>query len=76
MFLVLWVILFVAFFLLPYGFGSRVWGPPRPTLWPGRNAAPGTPAGERSREGWGILADVLWLVLLALLVWLLLELVS
>lgn len=76
MFLVLWVILFVLFFLLPYGFGSRIWGPPRPTSWPGRNAAPGTPPGDRVRTGWGVMADFLWLVLLALLVWVVLDLLG
>lgn len=75
-FLVFWVILFVLFFLLPYGFGSRVWGPPRPTMWPGRNGPPGSSPGDRYREGWGVLADVLWLVLLALLVWLLLDVIG
>jgi hypothetical protein len=67
--LLLWLILLLVLFLLPlgYGWGYRGWGPPYPRLYRRRAAA----GGDESLAGWGYRAELLWLVLALLFVWLL-----
>jgi hypothetical protein len=79
----LWLGFLVIFLLLPlgYGWGYRGWGPPYPGYYRQRRTASGDIVEERSyadrpvavREetsGWGMLADVLWLVLGVAVIWL------
>ena len=67
-----WLLFVTVLFLLPlgYGWGYRGWGPP----YPSRSAATRE---RRARElaAWGVAADVLWLGLIAALVWLVVVLI-
>ncbi|MGY2079905.1 hypothetical protein [Modestobacter sp. SYSU DS0657] len=82
----LWFLFVVLLFLIPlaYGWGYRGWGAPYPSYYRARRhgatsadaavdpAEDPTLVEERS---WGLLADVLWVVLVVAMVWLVVALV-
>ena len=66
-----WLFLILLFFLpLGYGWGYRGWGPPYPSYYH-RRRRPAEAYGDTAvaDDGWGILADVLWIVLTVWLAW-------
>ncbi len=78
----IWLAFLLVFLLLPlgYGWGYRGWGPPYPSYYRRRRTRSGdiveeraygdrTLAVEEETSGWGVLADVLWLVLAVALIW-------
>ena len=80
-----WLAFVFIFLLLPlgYGWGYRDWGPPYPTYVRRRRLPSGKILEERVYEddrsvavrqaeetsGWGVLADVLWVVFVAAVIW-------
>ena len=64
-----WLIFMLLFFFVPlgYGWGYRRWGPPYPS-WTARARA----ARESELATWGLLADLVWVVLLIGVFWLIL----
>lgn len=67
--LVLWIVLLFLLFLLPLGVGYRSWGVPYPSYYARRRRTYRADIGPDTPEssGWGIFADILWIVLLTLL---------
>ncbi len=85
----LWFLFIVVLFLIPlgYGWGYRGWGFPYPSYY-GRRRRPREagrygsasesvtePVSEPIREGWGVLADIIWLALFIGIVWLIVALI-
>jgi len=77
-----WLAFLIFFLLLPlgYGWGYRGWGPPYPTYYRRRRTRTGAVVEERvvadrpvvvdeDTSGWGVLADVLWLVFAVAVIW-------
>ena len=80
-----WLAFVFFFLLVPlaYGWGYRDWGAPYPTYISRRRLPSGKILEERVYEddravavreaeetsGWGVLGDVLWLVLIAAVIW-------
>lgn len=79
-----WLIFVVLLLLIPltYGWGYRGWGAPYPSYDCRRSrsdpaapaADPAARAAAREAAGWGVVADILWIVLVVALVWLFLGL--
>lgn len=78
----IWLLFLVVFLLLPvgYGWGYRGWGPPYPSYYRRRRTRRGdiveepvyreqAVAVEDEPSGWGILADVLWIVFTVAVIW-------
>ena len=70
MWLLFWFLLLILLFLLPlgWGWGYRGWGPPRPYYLRRRGY-------ETEAGGWGLLADLVWIIFVFLALWLILALV-
>ncbi len=74
----LWLVFVVLLLVVPlgYGWGIRGWGPPYPSYWRRRAAAGGPPVPSQGMaqtppvaDGWGVGADLLWIVLLFAVLW-------
>jgi hypothetical protein len=77
--LLFWILFVVFLFVVPlgYGWGYRGWGPPYPSYYQRRRRAAARDAladADAERQQWGVVADLLWVVVLVAIVWLLIAL--
>lgn len=79
----LWLVFVVFLLVVPlgYGWGVRGWCPPYPSYWRRRATAGGEPPPPELaqtppvQDGWGVGADLIWVVLLFAVLWLVVALV-